>query len=372
MSNSSDNLSVTLNLITFWINQIVPIIQISFGTFGNLSNIIVFTRGSLRSNPCSMYFLFTSIINLFEIYVVILLDYLSVSWNWNPADTSTIWCIISEYLRYPLLSLVVWFIVLSSCDRFLMSSRDAGTRKLSNLSLARKLIGFTILFFFLIFVHVLVFFRPVKIGTVTLCTVLSSPYIIFMNIVFVMVCNVLPIISMAIFGVLTALNVRKIRSRVAPLTGNARNERMRSNDRQLIRMLLFQVLITVLISIPFCCVSMYNTFARVLLGEQLSVTGTVIINFTANLLAKLYVTNSVIGFYIYTLSGPKFRFEFKRCTRYGLKITFIKTGLMGCLPLRIQQALLDDDNQPMDPHRRGNNLRTIHQQQQPIVVIINA
>ena len=313
-----------------------------------------------------MYFLASSISNFFEIYVVIFLGYLSVNWNWNPANTNTVWCRISESLTYPVISLVLWFLVLPSFDRFLTSSRNAGTRKLSSLPLARKMIVFTTVFFFVIFGHILVVVRPVEIGSATYCAVLSSAYIIFYNILFVMVGNVLPIISMATFGILTVLNVRKVRSRVAPQAANARNEWMRSNDRQFIRMLLFQILITVLISIPFCCVSMYNTFARVLLQQQLSASGIAIINFTANLLATLYLTNPVIGFYIYTLTGPKFRAEFKRCTRYGLKIILTVSCLMQCLPLRTQQALLHD-NQPMNAHRRGNNVRPIQQQQQPVV-----
>ena len=50
--------------------------------------------------------------------------------------------------------------------------------------------------------------------------------------------------------------------------------------------------------------------------------------------------NPVLGFYIYTLTGTKFRLEVKRCIRYGLKSVLTATGLMRCLPLRAQQALL--------------------------------
>jgi hypothetical protein len=96
---------------------------------------------------------------------------------------------------------------------------------------------------------------------------------------------------------------------------------------------------------------MYNTFGRILLQQKLSSTETAIVNFMADVLATLYLTNPVIGFYIYTLTGPKFRAEFKRCTRYGLKIILT----------------LICENPVMNAHRRENNVRPI-QQQQPVVM----
>ncbi|UJR17520.1 hypothetical protein I4U23_004415 [Adineta vaga] len=312
MLNHTDNLTENLNTITYWIYQIIPVIQIIFGTFRNFFNIILFTRHSLRNNPCSMYFLASSINNCFEIYVV--------NWNWQSANTNTSWCMISHFLRYSIISLTLWFIVLSSFDRFLTSSHNADTRKLSSLLLARKTIVGIILISFVIFGHIIIVIRPIKIGSTTQYTVLSSAYIIFYNILFVIVSNVLPIILMTIFGILTVFNVP-----------------------------------------PFCCVSMNNTFARVLLQQQLSVSGTAIINFTANLLSILYYTNSVIGFYIYTLTGPKLRSEFKRCIQSGLNIT-------------LAQALLHNNLHMNKYNNRRNRVHPIehhhhhHQQQLQLAI----
>ncbi|UJR18152.1 hypothetical protein I4U23_005052 [Adineta vaga] len=365
MSNSTDYLVQDFDTIIFWISQIILVLQIIFGTFGNIFNIIIFTRRTLRDNPCSMYFLSASIINLLEIYIVILFYYFSISWNWMPANTNIVWCIISNFLTYPIIALVLWFIVLCSFDRFLTSSRNANTRRISSLLLARKMILSTTLFFFLLFGHLSIVLRPITIENKTYCTVLSDSYIIFYNILFVTIGNVLPIILMTIFGFLTILNVRKTRNNVAPQGNIIRNERMRSKDHQFIRMVLFQVLITVIISIPFCCVSMYNTFARVLVRQELSSTGTAIINFTADFLAMFYFTNSLIGFYIYTLTGHKFRVEFKRCIKYGLNIILSENCLMRCLSLKIERTLFN--NPFRNTYRRGNNVCPI-QQQQPMII----
>jgi hypothetical protein len=372
MSNSTNDLVTNLNNGVLWINRIVPVVQLVLGTFGNLFNIIIFTRRSLRNNPCSMYFLAASISNCFELYLVVLPPYLLNNWHWDPATTNVVWCAIRAFIYYPSVCLVLWFIVLSSYDRFLSSSHSARMRQLSSLPIARKVIISTIILFFLMYVHTLVFYRLIPSGSTSTCNISGAAYITFFNILFLMLACVLPIILMSIFGILTIRNVRKLHNRVAPQANDARNERLRSSDRQLIRMLLFQVLITTLISTPYCCVVMYSTFALTVFKYQLSTLGLAIFLFTAALTRALYLFNSVAGFYIYTLNGPKFRTEMKRCSRHGLKLVLTTTGLMRCLSLEAQQALLRENqvganNESMTAARGGNTVHPI-QQQEPIVM----
>ncbi|CAF1682040.1 unnamed protein product [Adineta ricciae] len=129
-----------LELATYWINQIYPVLQIFFGTFGNLLNIIIFTRRDLHQNPCSLYFLIGSINNCIVIDFGLLTRYLASTWNWDPSLTSNVYCKIRNLLVYAPLTLSLWFIVLASVDRYLLSSPIVRFRRLSNLSMARKLI----------------------------------------------------------------------------------------------------------------------------------------------------------------------------------------------------------------------------------------
>ncbi|CAF1247788.1 unnamed protein product [Rotaria sordida] len=105
-------------------------------------------------------------------------------------------------------------------------------------------------------------------------------------------------------------------------------------------MLLFQVLITTLISTPYFALAIYNAIAVVMFRNKLSPSALAIYNFAQDLSRLLHYTNPVITFYIYTLTGPKFRVEMKRCIQHGLKSVLTAIGLMRCLPLRAQQALL--------------------------------
>ncbi|CAF0982208.1 unnamed protein product [Adineta ricciae] len=138
MSNSIDSVIENINLTIIWINHIAPILQIVFGTCGNIFNIIVFTRSTLRSNPCSMYFLAASISNLFEIYVAILHQYLSNTWNWDYATINNPLCILRNWVANPVFCLVLWFIVLASFDRYLLSSHDARIRVREGVGVGRS------------------------------------------------------------------------------------------------------------------------------------------------------------------------------------------------------------------------------------------
>ncbi|CAF1446815.1 unnamed protein product [Adineta ricciae] len=147
---------------------------------------------------------------------------------------------------------------------------------------------------------------------------------------------IIPIVLLIVFDILTLHNAYKIRRRVGPLNNNLRIERLRSNDRQMLVMLLFQLAICLLLSIPSAALDLYDVFLALVLNNALQPYGQAIFIFSLNFFRILYCCNSVIGFYTYTLMGPNFRKEFKRCTRHGLRIILTTTKLMECLPLSIQ------------------------------------
>lgn len=353
-SSSTIDLITNLNNATFWINRISPILSIVFGTIGNLLNIIIFTRRSLRNNPCSMYFLAGSFANFFVIYVALLTRYFATSWNWDPSTTNLAWCKTRFFLIYPPLSLVIWFIVLASIDRFFSSSQNVRLRQMSTLPIAGKIIAFTTVFMFLINVHVLVFATIVVTDGIYSCTISPNEYLVFFNIFVPIFSCILPLALMGIFGILTIVNIRKIRNRVVTQENNTQNERFRSNDRQLIIMLLYQVIITFIVVAPWAIINMYSAIATVILKQKFSTSGQAIYNFSYNLFRMLYYMNPVVGFYIYTLSGPRFRVEIAHCIRNGLKFILTSVGLMQRLPLTIQR-LLSNENQ----RANENNLLTI-------------
>ena len=364
MSNSTNHLVENLKITTVWINRIIPPLHIGFGTFGNLFNIIIFTRRNLRTSPCATYFLVSSINNMFVLYVALLTYYLAASWQLDLSATDTAVCKIRAFFVYSSLCLTLWLTVLTSIDRFLSSSENVRLRQMSSLGTARKLIASTTIFIYLIHAHILIFFQLYVRGNSMACGSLANAYSIFMNFFVLTTASLLPIILTSIFGILMIINVRKIRNRVGHQAENIRNEHSRSHDHQLIKMVLFQVLITILITAPYSILSTYRIIAVTILKITLSASEQAIISWTLNLFLLFYYANPAVGFYVYTLTGSKFRFEVKRCSRYGLKLVLTATGLVRCLPLRTQQALLvqnqmDTANAPTMSRRAENGIYSL-------------
>ncbi|UJR12272.1 hypothetical protein I4U23_016449 [Adineta vaga] len=81
--------------------------------------------------------------------------------------------------------------------------------------------------------------------------------------------------------------------------------------------------------------------ALIILKYTLSASERVIFIFAFDLSRILHYTNPVLGFYLFTLSGPKFRVEMKRCAQYGLIFSFKKLGLTRYLPVLAGQAILN-------------------------------
>ncbi|CAF0890467.1 unnamed protein product [Adineta steineri] len=366
MSNTTIDLVQKLDTATYWINQIFPVLQIVFGTFGNVFNIIIFMRRELRNNPCSSYFLAGSINNCFVVDIGLFSRYLASSWNWDPSTTNNALCKIRNLFIYSPLTLALWFVALASIDRFLSSSRSVRLRQMSSLPVARKAIVITTIFIFLSYIHILIYFKTVPSGSGSTCSFSPYGYILFLSFFGPIISCILPIMLMSIFGILMIYNVHNIHGQNNLHGNNRQNKRLRSNDRQLSIMVLFQILITTVISIPYFALAIYNAIAIVMFHYKLSPAGLAIYNFAYNLFRLLYFTNPVLTFYIYTLTGPKFRTEMKHCIQYGLKSVVTTIGLKRYLPRRLQQVLLGENqlvntiNIPLSQNRRrGNAVRPV-------------
>ncbi|CAF1153277.1 unnamed protein product [Adineta ricciae] len=339
MSDSMYNLAVSIYFATIHIAEIIPPIQIAFGTLGNVLNIILFTRPNLRTNPCSMYFLVGSINNFSFIYLFSLTDYLSSVWNINIPQNTQLLCKLITFIRLIPFSLLLWFPVLASIDRFLSSSSRTEYRRLSSLSVAKRVTISIYLFFLLLHIHILIFFEMVPYFNDYTCSISSYEYYTFYNFFESFLVCIVPIVLMCIFGVLIILNVRSTRNRVVPNGDNVRIERIRSQDRQMVRMLLSQILITFIISLPYVATILYYTLAIVTFKYEFSLVESMIYQLASLLANYFYQTNFAIGFYIYTLTSGKFRTELKHCLLNGLNIVLTKLGVQRFIPMRMHQGL---------------------------------
>ncbi|CAF1374675.1 unnamed protein product [Adineta ricciae] len=335
MSNSNSNIISYLNGAAVPINLTGGFVHMILGTLGNIFNIIIFTRPTLRNNPCAFYFLIGSIFNILNVYTNVLSRFLASSWNIDPSATNSFLCQLRSFSLYPTSALVLWFVVFASIDRFLSTSSSVKFRQLSNLLLAQKISLIVILITYLAHIHIFFFFRAdSQIG----CTHGGRKYGVFFICQYVIFYVIIPIILMTLFGILMIRNVRRVRNRVAPQGNNEQTQRLRSNDRQLFRMLLLQIIVCTIISMPFAVINIYNTIYSNILG----------------------------------LTRSTYDQAFYSFCQYGLKVILTITHLMQYLPITVQQRLQGENNLGIrDASRAINrtvNIIRLNQQKQPPIV----
>jgi hypothetical protein len=138
---------VQLGIVIQQINRYAPIFLLLFGFLANLLNCFIFTRRNLRSNPCSVYFLAASLMNLIGV-VTGFTPRIINGWNIKLDLTETIsaLCPLFLFVLFSTRSIAAWMIAFAAIDRYFVSSRDIHRRQMSNLENTYGCILFSLLF----------------------------------------------------------------------------------------------------------------------------------------------------------------------------------------------------------------------------------
>ena len=113
--------------------------------------------------------------------------------------------------------------------------------------IAYRLIAGVTVFWMLFSIHTLIGVTILPGPTGPFCYIGPGPYTIFATLYSIIISYSLPPILMIIFGLLTIANVQQAQRQIRPIAAGGYTQR---KDRHLLHMLLFQVLINVLLTIP--------------------------------------------------------------------------------------------------------------------------
>jgi hypothetical protein len=299
-----------LNSIISALNDIIPPILLIAGTFGHLCNLLIFSKRTQRTNPTSLCFLSSTITNLIALYFGMVVRYLQDVANINIVNTNLIMCKLRSFFLYLSLGLSNWYIILATIDRYLISSNNQNRRQLSTLKNAYRSIGLITIIFILSYCHILILYNILT----SVCYPLSGPYRVFNDSQLLIQFSLLPPILMTFFGLLTIRNIRLTHQRIA----NRTNTRIKQRDIQLSKMLLLQVIVTVVCSLPFAITQLTTTVTLTVIKSPLRLA---IENFASQIARHLAFLNCSISFYLYTLVGTQFRLELRQfINRFSMSI----------------------------------------------------
>ncbi len=304
----------TLNYISLRLNEILPVIFLVAGTFGHICNIIIFSKRSQRTNPISVYFLSGTIVDIIVLYIGVLIRYIQDNYNLDPVNNNLIACRLRSFFLYLSLSLSNWYILLGTIDRYLISCDDSHRRQLSTIKNAYRLIGILTIILILCYCHILILYNIQTFlnsfnHLQNFCYPQRGPYRIFSDIQLLVQFSLLPPILMSIFVILIIRNIHITRKRMVNTIVAHHHERIRKRDLQLSKMLLLQVSMTIICSLPLAISQLITTMTLTWTKTLLRLT---IENFFSQIARHLAFFNCSISFYLYTLAGSQFRLEIRQ------------------------------------------------------------
>jgi hypothetical protein len=315
MSSSDQSLIASINNATIQLNRYLPLLIYVTGVIGNLLNTLVLSRRALRSNPCALLFLVSSVAGLIALLSG-LTTRLTAGWAIDLSETIGWLCKLRIFVLFIARTMVVGLLVFAAIDRWFLSSFNVHRRHLSTLKNAVRSIVIVTLFSFLLNCPLLYCYEANLIGTPAKCYGKSDACRLYTDLSYTCGTIVAPSLLMILFGLLTIKNIRRVERRVhmrivpegtvksarPSINVNAQRQNKRT-DRILFKILLVQVLFLILCTAPYTIYRLYATLTPA--ASSKSVLQNTFERLLFNLCTDLTYLASAMPFYIYTLCGGR-------------------------------------------------------------------
>jgi hypothetical protein len=265
----------------------------AMGLVGNVFSCIVFLKQSHHRTPCSIYLLALSIFAIIYLLwsVVPLLYTLD---HIDPQIQSLAYCKMRLYGSHIIGQYTRFLVVFACADRYFITRRNVRIRSLSSIPTARKLIFIMCAVWIVVGGH-LPIFMDIRSGVCWMFDFYKFFYPIYQCILV----GILPPVLMSVFGFLTIHSLRQRQDVQAHI---------RQKDRDLMRMLVAEIMINIFTSIPFSANLIYGTATFFVVdksAQRLEIES--FVNFVSQFFIHLL---SVAPFYLFIISSKSFRREF--------------------------------------------------------------
>lgn len=314
MSSSDANLVILINELTIQFNRYLPLIMYIFGLIGNVLNVLVLSRRTLRSNPCAFTFLISSIASIITI-ISGLTTRLTAGWSSDLSETNTWLCKIRIVVLFTSRTIVVWLLAYTALDRWFSSSSKTNRRNLSSLKNSYRNIFIISILSLMLNGPLLYCYQANLIGTPAKCYGFTEECRLYTDLSFTFGTIVIPSLFMLVFGLLMIHNIHQSRKRIhqqqqksigtSNPPSNPTNPRIneRKVNRSLLRMVFVQVIFLILSTAPYVIYKVYITITPIAASKP--ALQSAIERFLFNLCTNLTYLATAMPFYIFTLCGGK-------------------------------------------------------------------
>ena len=281
-----------------------------FGILGNVLNVFILSKRSVRSNTCVIIFISSSVTGILAVLSGLTARILS---NWGLDLSSTIpWiCKARGFVLFVSRSVTFWLLMLATIDRWLVSSSRVPRRQLSSKKNVYRSICILIFISLILHSQILYCYEANLQNTPLKCYYPNRFCRLYNDLIFSIAIILVPLILMITFGLMTISNIRSTQNRVEPTSVRTipthsrdlheyRRRRLKKLDRHLCSMLLIQVIIFAVSTFPLMIQRFYATFTIDLTRSALR---SVIEDFIYQISLILFYLPMGMSFYLNILSG---------------------------------------------------------------------
>lgn len=312
MSSSDANLITNWNNASSIINGYVIIGIYVVGLIGNLLNIFVLSQKTLRTSTSAILLLCSSIAGIIVLLSGCTSRIIS-NWTNELSDIYDWLCKFRNFVLYFGRTMVLCTITIATIDRWFSSSMHVNRRQKS--SMKNILIGLAIVSFYSCIINIPIIFcyETNQVGTLLMCYGSTYSCRVSTDMIYAIGSILVPLTIMTIFSLLLVRNVRQMNNRIQHTSSSVSNQerkqpqhitpalqRRKKIDRQILIMLLVQVTLLFVLTIPQAVQKVYTSFNTVPSRRTLSGA---IQNGIFSIFSCLSYIASAMPFYIYTLSG---------------------------------------------------------------------
>lgn len=266
----------------------------------NILNIQILCSRALRLSPCTHYFLAYAVFSIIYTSLICPTQFLrGFSINWAHG---VIGCKINFYILFLIPFQANSMLILASYDRYCSSSISYRLHSQSTIRTARLTIIISTILSTIYMLPMLIIYHWNE--THQKCLPKANIFISIYIFSQVYIYYILAPILMLIFGLLTINNIHQQTTHAVPLTGSIRGRR---TEGQLARMLTLQIVVHLILVVPYGITYGMNSF---LPSTQTSIILAIRLAFVT-----LHQCDYFVSFFLYILSGNVYRRECIRILR---------------------------------------------------------
>jgi hypothetical protein len=230
------------------------------------------------------------------------------------ADITTLYpvaCKIQFYIRHASFQMMRTYKVLACIDRFALSSMEAKIRSFSQYKIAFRLIIISGIFW----AFIVIFFSCVRTIENNLCDIHNDLYLLIYTIYYLIFAGIFPPLVIIIFSLLLMRNLKRMRTHIQSVKPNGERNScsiniLRKRDRDLMKMVLIEVMIYLITTMPFSIYLIY----KMLTNNSIKSLNRIEIELFFNYLTQSFLMylNTALSFYIYICTSSSFKREFEK------------------------------------------------------------